>query len=99
MTEQPLDPRLPPGVSLCGSSRTFSRESLPAALQQDHSLRAGRWGLFRLLEGTVTFVDLEQGDELALVAPATHVIAPLARHHLRVDGPLTCRIDFFEIPA
>lgn len=98
MSEPAPDPPLPPGLIPRGSSRTFTLETLPAALQTDHDLRAGRWGVFRLLEGSVTFVDLEAGEELLLKAPAAHAIAPQARHHLRVQGPLTCRIDFFEAP-
>ncbi|MCA8926247.1 MAG: DUF1971 domain-containing protein [Planctomycetes bacterium] len=98
MRDPAQDPQLPLGLTRVGSSRTFTLETLPAALQEDHSLRAGRWGQFVLEEGSVTFVDLERGEELKLTAPATHPIAPQARHHLRVDGPLTCRIDFYEAP-
>ena len=96
MTEPTSDALLPPGLVPCGSTRTFTRETLPAGLLRDHSLRAGRWGLLQLLEGTVTFVDQERELEIELSAPATHLIAPQALHHLKVAGPFACRIEFFE---
>lgn len=99
MSAPDQDPRLPAGLIPCGSSRTFTLETLPAALQADHSLRAGRWGLLQVLEGTVSFVDIASGEVLRLSAPAAHPIAPQARHHLRTEGPFSCRIDFFEHPA
>jgi tellurite resistance-related uncharacterized protein len=98
-SDAPSHPDLPPGLVPCGSSRTFTQDDLPRKLQEAHDLRAGRWGLFQLLEGAVVFVDLEAQTERALTAPATLAIQPQALHKLRVEGPLTCRIDFFEAPG
>jgi len=85
---------LPEGLKPSGSTREFTETDMPAALQEEHSLRAGRWGVFRLHEGTVVFVDLETGEEAHLIAPAERVIAPEALHKVRLEGPLRCQIDF-----
>ncbi len=87
---------LPRGLKPKGSSPTFSEESIPPALLEAHALGAGRWGVLHLLQGRALFVDLETGDEHGLAAPARVTIAPQAPHALRLDGPMNCRIDFFE---
>ncbi len=87
--------RLPAGLVPSGCSPTFTADSLPKALGEEHALGAGRWGVLQLLEGSASFVDLKRNVERPMTAPDTQVIAPLAPHKLRVSGPLTCRIDFF----
>jgi tellurite resistance-related uncharacterized protein/hemoglobin-like flavoprotein len=79
-----------------GSSPTFDEKTVPTALSEEHALAPGRWGVLQLMEGSVFFVDLESGDESHLTAPDLVVIAPEAPHKLRLDGPLSCRIDFFR---
>jgi hemoglobin len=91
--------KLPDGLTPAGSTRVFTEADMPAALQEEHSLRPGRWGLFRLLEGSAVFVDLETGEEESLVAPAERVIVPQALHKVRVEGPLRCQIDFHVEPS
>ncbi len=90
---------LPTGLSPAGSTRVFTEADMPAALQEEHSLRSGRWGLFRLHEGNVVFVDLETGEEAHLTAPAERAIAPEALHKVRLMGPLRCQIEFYVDPA
>jgi len=87
---------LPEGLVPAGASRTFDETSVPEALQQEHALAPGRWGLLQLLGGQVTFEDLADNVEHVFSAPATVVIAPEAPHRLLLLGPLRCRIDFFQ---
>ena len=68
---------------------------MPDALLNEHSLGAGRWGVLHVLEGAVDFVDLETGQEHHLQAPLEWTIAPERKHHLRLGGPVRCRVDFF----
>ena len=51
-----------------------------------------------MFEGEVRFVDLATGAESVVAAPDHAVIQPEAPHHLRVTGPVRCRIDFFRRP-
>lgn len=93
-----MNTTLPEGLVPAGASRTFDETSVPEALQEEHALAAGRWGILRILSGQLTFVDLADDAEYTVVAPRTVVIAPQAPHKIRLDGPLQCRIDFFREP-
>ena len=88
--------RIPPGLIPAGSSLNFTRETIPEALQREHTLASGRWGVLHILEGSILFVDLETGNERLAEAPDRVIIHPGAPHKVVVSGPLTCRIDFFR---
>lgn len=88
-------PQLPPDLPSRGSTRTFTESDMPDALLNEHSLGKGRWGVLRVLEGRVAFVDLETEREHLLEAPAEWIIEPERTHHLRLEGPVRCRVDFF----
>ena len=89
---------LPPGLVAKGSSPTFTEDTLPAALLKEHALAPGRWGVLNLLRGSVWFVDLTPGEERYIEAPGTIIIEPEAPHKLRLDGSMSCRIDFYRAP-
>ena len=88
--------RIPPGLVPVGSSLDFTQDTIPDALQREHALAPGRWGVLHVLEGSILFVDLTTGDERLAAAPDTIVIHPEVPHKVVVPGPLTCRIDFFR---
>ena len=79
-----------------GASLEFTRDTLPEALQKEHALGEGRWGILRVLEGSLVFVDLASGDEQTVEAPGRVVITPQRPHRVRVSGPVRCRIDFLR---
>ena len=87
---------IPPGLVPAGGSLNFTRETIPDALQQEHTLASGRWGVLHVLEGSILFVDLTTGNERLAEAPDLVIIHPGAPHKVVVPGPLTCRIDFFR---
>ncbi len=90
---------LPAGLIAKGASPTFRKDTVPHALTEKHSLAANRWGVLHVLEGQVVFVDLVTQEEHTVTAPDTVIIEPEAPHHLRLlDGPLSCRIDFYKKP-
>ena len=79
-----------------GASLEFTGDTLPEALQKEHALGEGRWGILRVLEGSLVFVDLASGDEQTVEAPSRVVITPQRPHRVRVSGPVRCRIDFLR---
>lgn len=82
------------------SSPVFAQDSLPAALQAEHSLAPGRWAMLEVLEGSLRFVNLETGEERLVSAPDRVAIHPGLPHKVAPEGRLRCRIDFFlEQPA
>ena len=87
---------IPPGLEPAGSSLEFTESNIPDALLHEHSLAAGRWGVLNVIEGSLKFVDLEQGEERTVSAPGQVAIRPEAPHHVALDGEVRCRIDFFR---
>lgn len=97
-TEPPADPSpgLPDGLVHKGGTPDFTQETLPDSLLEEHALAPDRWGLLRVLAGGVWFVDLSDGSETFVSTGETRAILPEAPHRLRVEGPVTCRIEFFR---
>ncbi len=93
MTNQPPDDLIPGH-----SSPVFTRDTLPDALQAEHTLAPGHWAVLNVLEGSLRFVNLETGGEQSITAPAKVTIQPGLPHKVAIEGPLRCRIDFFREP-
>ena len=91
--------RIPPGLVPAGDSLNFTRETIPEALQREHTLAPSHWGVLHVLDGSILFVDLTTGDERLVEAADSIVIHPGVPHKVVVSGPLTCRIDFFRDPG
>ena len=94
-----MNAQLPTNAVPKGHSPTFTADTLPAALQKEHSLGPGHWGALHVMEGTVCFVDLPRGVERTVHAPDNVIIAPEEPHRLRLLGPVTCQIHFFREAA
>ncbi len=88
--------RLPDGLVPGGASPIFTQDTIPDALQAQHALAPGRWGVLHVLGGSLRFVNLETGETRRISAPGRVTIHPQARHRVAVDGPVRCRIDFFR---
>ena len=88
--------KLPPGLSPSGGSLNFTESTIPEALQREHALAAGRWGMLHVLEGRLRFVDMSSGVERVLEAGDVQVIHPEWPHRVVVEGVVRCRIDFFR---
>ena len=88
--------RIPAGLVPAGGSLNFTRETIPEALQREHSLGAGHWGVLHVFDGRLLFIDLATGRERMVEAPGLVIIRPGAPHKVAIDGPLSCRIDFFR---
>ena len=90
--------KMPAGLIPSGNSPVFTEITIPGALQREHKLAAGNWGILRVIEGSVRFVDLENADERVISAPDHVTIRPQSPHRLIVEGPVRCQIDFFREP-
>ena len=93
MTNQPPDDLIP-----AGASPVFTQDTLPAALQTEHTLAPGHWAVLNVLEGSLRFVNLETNEERLISAPDRVTIRPELPHRVALDGRLRCRIDFFREP-
>ena len=88
--------RLPDGLVPGGASPAFSQDTLPDALQAEHTLGPGHWAVLNVLEGSLRFVNIERGEERVIPAPDCVTIRPGMPHRVAIEGPLRCRIDFFR---
>ncbi len=89
---------LPEGLVRSGGTPEFTQDTIPDGLRAAHALAPGRWGLLNVIEGSLVFVDEATGVEEQLPAPSTKAIFPEVHHHVRVSGPVVCRIDFYRAP-
>lgn len=87
---------LPDGLISSHSSPIFTQNTLPDALQREHALAPGHWGMLSVLEGSLRFVNLETGETRRIAAPDGVTIHPRMRHRVAIDGPVRCRIDFLR---
>ena len=95
MTHHPPD-GLVPGRS----SPVFTQDTLPDALQTEHTLAPGHWAVLNVIEGSLRFVNLETNEERVISAPGLVTIHPGLPHRVALEGPLRCRIDFYrEAPS
>ena len=90
--------RIPPGLIPSSGSIAFKEDSIPNALQKEHKLAAGHWGVLHVFEGSLNFVDIGSGEQRSVSAPDLVTIHPEAPHRVEVEGPVNCRVDFFREP-
>ena len=93
MTNQPPDGLIP-----AGASPVFTQDTLPAALQAEHTLAPGHWAVLNVLEGSLRFVNLDTGEEQLISTPGLVTIHPGLPHRVALEGRVRCRIDFFREP-
>lgn len=78
------------------STPVFDEHTLPAALRQAHSTKAGVWGVIRVLEGRLEY-RIEQGGAVQVLDPATSgLVRPQELHHVTVIAPMRMQVDFYD---
>ena len=90
--------RIPLGLIPSSGSIAFTEGSIPDALQKEHKLAAGHWGVLHVFEGSLNFVDIGSGEQRSVSAPDLVTIHPEAPHRVEVERPVSCRVDFFREP-
>lgn len=77
---------------------SFTDETVPAGLLNDHDTKRGVWGEVRVIEGSLQYVcdDLKQTINLG---PGEHaVIVPEVKHRVAPAGGTTFEVAFFRAP-
>ena len=87
---------LPAGLVPSGGSPDFTQSTIPEALQREHALGPGRWGVLRVLEGSLRFVHMGKGCERILKESDWVIIHPESPHRVVVGDVVRFRIDFFR---
>lgn len=88
--------QLPPGLACYRQTPTFTRDNVPAALLAAHSVKAGIWGLLRVLRGRVRYcLDGEVPETILIASGGTAVIEPQAPHHVELpDADSAFLVEF-----
>jgi tellurite methyltransferase len=91
---------LPGELEVTRTAGPFDQDTIPPALRRDHVVGEGRWGLLRVVEGSVGFVMASEPPlELQLNAGDHQAIPPGIAHHLVVEGPAVVAVDFLVRPT
>jgi len=87
---------LPAGLAPYSRSPEFNQDTLPAALQRDHSTKAGTWALIHVLEGKLLYRIHEPPSEIMLEPGKPGVIRPEQKHEVELAGPVRVFIEFLR---
>jgi tellurite resistance-related uncharacterized protein len=80
------------------STPIFDEATLPSALRNQHSTKAGVWGMVRVLEGQVRLTYLEPPSEVLLNAETPGRLLPGQPHFVEPIGAMKMRVDFYDRP-
>lgn len=90
-------PALPVDAVAYKRTASFTPETLPPALQAQHSTRAGVWGLLVVESGCVRYAP--EGRAVQYVRPGTPgVIVPEEKHAVQFHEPGACYVEFYKRP-
>ncbi|MCB2080391.1 MAG: DUF1971 domain-containing protein [Novosphingobium sp.] len=83
-------------VSPYKTTPEFDEGSLPDAIRNDHSTKAGVWGLLVVLEGRVRLVFHDPVGTVDVEPGKPGLIPPQAVHHVETSGPMRMRVEFYR---
>lgn len=89
---------LPDDVSPYKRTPTFTEESVPAGLLNEHNTKAGTWGLLTIEQGSLLYVITEPGfeEEHILEAGDIGVIEPMHKHRVEPLGNASFHVVFYR---
>ena len=88
---------IPQSAVFYKSTAVFTQDSVPAALQRDHTTAQGVWGRIVVLEGSLAYHVIEPTPEVHALSPGIDgVVEPTMRHHIELMGSVRLRIDFYR---
>lgn len=76
----------------------FDSDSLPGAIRNAHSTKAGVWALLRMLHGQVDLVFHEPYAVRKVTPDNPAQINPEDVHHVEVNGPMQMQVEFYREP-
>lgn len=93
--------RLPEGAEAYKRTPTFTEASVPAALLNDHSTKAGTWGLIHVEQGRLRYVVTDPAREpaVSILTPDTPpgVVEPTIVHHVEPLGEVRFHVEFYRV--
>jgi tellurite resistance-related uncharacterized protein len=89
---------LPDTVEKYSQSPIFTQDTIPAALQRDHSTKAAVWGLIVVSAGTLTYTRTAQQPQ-RIRAGEVATIYPEELHNVAAEGDVQFQVEFYREPA
>lgn len=89
----------PDGLEAYKRTSEFTEASVPAALLQRHSTKAGVWARLHVVEGALIFRDLETGRQNRLAAGVHPLIHPQQDHEVEPIGKVRFFVEFCRLRA
>ena len=89
---------LPDDVAPYRRSPEFDQDTLPAALQREHSTKAGTWALIHVLEGELLYRVLDPPSEQILKPGVPGLVVPQQLHEVERRGPVRMFVEFYAQP-
>jgi tellurite resistance-related uncharacterized protein len=89
---------LPGDVVAYRRSPEFDERTLPAALQRQHTTKAGAWALINVLEGKLLYRILDPPFETMLEPGKPGVVQPQQLHEVQLVGPVRVYVEFYAKP-
>ena len=80
------------------STPLFDQDSLPAALRNHHSTKAGVWGVIRVLRGQVRLTFPDPFFETIVDPDHPGLIAPQQVDFVTPVGEKAMQVDFYDQP-
>jgi len=90
--------KLPDDVVAYGRSPEFNQDSVPSALQRQHTTKLGTWALINVLEGKLLYRILEPHSETIIEPHTPGVVQPQQPHEVEVIGPVRMFVEFYAKP-
>ncbi|WP_230278860.1 DUF1971 domain-containing protein [Croceicoccus sp. Ery15] len=78
------------------STPQFDEQSLPDAIRNAHSTKAGVWGLLVVDEGAARLIFHKPRREIAVAPDKLGLIPPQAVHHVETFGPVRLHVEFYR---
>ncbi|KAA0969043.1 DUF1971 domain-containing protein [Aureimonas fodinaquatilis] len=79
-------------------SPVFNQDSLPTALQKQHSTKEGAWAMIHILEGRLLYRICEPPSETVLDPDHPGIVQPQQLHEVQVIGPVRMFVEFYSRP-
>jgi len=80
------------------STPLFDQHTLPAALRQRHTTKAGVWAVIRVISGELQLNYLEPASEVVLRPDLPGIIPPQRPHFVTPLGNMEMQVDFYDQP-
>ena len=100
MTATAAAQALPPGLELYKRTQSFTETTVPNALLNDHSTKAGVWGLIHVEHGRLRYIVTDPrrapAERLLTSESAPGVVEPTILHRVDPLGPVRFHEQFLR---